>query len=695
MPGLPSTLKRLVLGRAYATERLSRERLPIRIALPTFAADALSSVAYAPDEILLTLAVAGLSAYLVSPWVGLAVVLVMAVVVVTNRNIVREYPSGGGLYEVVETNLGSGAGRVVGSALLVDYVLTVAVSIAQAGHYATGAVPSLHGHEALIAVILIGVLAVVNLRGVRESGAVLAIPVYLFMGAIGVTIAVGAVEAATGTLGRAPSADLALVPVDAFDHGMTALGGGLLVLRAFSSGCAALTGVQAIGNGVPSFRAPKARNASITLVLLGLISSAMLLGVIALAMATGVRFVEEPATQLTRAGEPATGYQQLPVMGQVAQAVFSPGSPMFYLVTFVTALVLFLAANTAFHGFPNLASSLARADYLPRRLRVRGDRLAYSNGILALALVSAGLVWATGADVTLLIQMYIVGVFVAFSLSQLGMVRHYTARRRVASSPRDRRVIAFLRAVSAAGFVLVTLVLVIVLVTKLAHGAWSAVVAMIALWAVMTAIHRHYRRLAERLALDESGTDPAALPSRSHAVVLVSTLDRPTMRALSVAASSRHSSLEALTIDDHDADATSGTAELVRRWRALDLQIPLRILYSPYRAVVAPVMAHVHLLARRNPRDIVVVYVPEVLVGHWWEHFLHNHSARRLRSRLAHVPRVMVTTVPWDLGAADQDTVPTVPDAADVAVTAAAHDAGTDARPPKEKEGGRSGSPHR
>lgn len=679
MPGLPSTLKRLVVGRAYATDRLSRERLPKRLALPTFAADALSSVAYAPDEILLTLAVAGLSAYLVSPAVGVAVVVLMAVVVLTHRNIVREYPSGGGLYEVVETNLGSGAGRVVGSALLVDYVLTVAVSISQASRYSAGAVTALHGHEALLAVALIVLLAVLNLRGVRSSGALLAIPVYLFMAAIGVTILVGAVEAVTGTLGRVPSADLSLVPTAAFDQGLTALGATLLVLRAFSSGCAALTGVQAIGNGVPSFTVPKARNASITLVLLGVLSSVMMLGIIVLAMATGVRFVEDPATQLARDGAPVPGYQQLPVLGQIAQAVFSEGSLLFYGVAFVTALVLFLAANTAFHGFPNLASALARADYLPRRLRVRGDRLAYSNGILALALTSAALVWVTGADVTLLIQMYIVGVFVAFALSQLGMVRHYTARRRVASVPRDRRVLALLRAVSALGFALFTLVLVIVLGTKLLHGAWTAVAAMALLWVVMTAIHGHYVRTAARLALDLSSDDPAALPSRSHAVVLISALDKPTMRALSVAASSRHSSLEALAIDDHDASVGAGTADLVRRWRALDLQIPLRILHSPYRAVVTPVLAHVHVLAKRNPRDIVVVYVPEVLVGHWWEHFLHNHSARRLRSRLAHVPRVVVTTVPWALGSADDD--------------AGRIPVGPSARP--TEEGGRSGRPHR
>ncbi|GAB2544521.1 APC family permease [Brachybacterium huguangmaarense] len=653
MPALFPAVKRILVGRAFASERLSRERLPIRLALPTFSADALSSVAYAPDQILLMLAVAGFTAYTVSPWVALAVVVVMAVVILTNRAMVREYPSGGGDFEVVEKNLGSSAGRVVGAALLVDYVLTVAVSTSQAALYTSGVIPSLHGHEALLAVVLVVLLALVNLRGVRTSGTAIAIPVYLFMGLIGLTVLVGAVESITGDLGRAPSADMQVIPTGDYQQGVTALGASLLVLRAFASGCSALTGVQAIGNGVPSFRPPKARNAGITLLLLGAISSAMMLGIIALARATGVQYVEDPSAQLLVDGRPATGYQQLPVIGQIAQAVFSPGSFWFYLVSGVTALVLFLAANTAFHGFPNLASALARADFLPRRFRVRGDRLAYSNGIAALTVVSTLLVWATGADVTLLVQVYIVGVFVSFSLSRLGMVRHFDRRRRVATSSAERRNLGIGRAVSALGFALVTLVLVIVLSTKLLHGAWAALLAMALLWLGMTAVRSHYAAVRRELALpEEDGIDVAALPSRSHAIVLVSTLDRPTIHALSVAAAARHTTLEALTIDDEDADVGA----LLDHWRELDVQVPLRIVYSPYRAFAAPVLAAVLALTKRNPRDVVVVYVPEVLVGHWWEWFLHNHSARRLRSRLEHLPRVVVSTVPWRLGSAESST---------------------------------------
>ena len=649
MSGVTSGLKRVLIGRAFATEDLSRERLPKRIALPTFASDALSSVAYAPDEILLTLALAGVTAYAISPWVAIAVVALMAVVVITNRNNVTEYPTGGGDYAVVHATLGSGAGRVVGSALMVDYTLTVAVSISQASNYLTGAVPSLHGWEMHLAIALIALIALINLRGVRESGRVLAVPVYLFMASMGILLLVGAVQAMTGPLGSAPSASFQIVPDAAFDQGLTALGGAFLVLRAFSSGCATLTGVEAIGNGVPSFRPPKSRNAALTLVMLGAISATMLMGIVLLAEGTGVKFVQNPAKHLrTAEGAVVEGYQQIPVIGQIAQAVFGAASPLFYLVSAATGVVLFLAANTAFNGFPNLASALASSGYLPRQLRLRGERLVFSNGILALALVAIALVWVTGAQVTLLIQMYIVGVFVTFSLAQAGMVRHYTKRLRVATRADERRRVAINRAVNGVGFVVVTTVLLIVIITKFLQGAWVALLAMALLWMGMTLIHRHYRSVRQELDLDPTQADPTVRPSRSHAIVVVSTLDKPTLRALAVAAATRPTTLEALTVNDEDVDWKA----VADHWRDLDLQIPLRILYSPYRDYRAPIVAHVMALLARSPRDVVVVYIPEFLVGHWWEEFLHNQSARRLRAQLAHLPRVVVATVPWQLGSA-------------------------------------------
>lgn len=696
MPGPSGALKRLVLGRAFATDRLSRERLPKRLALPTFSSDALSSVAYAPDQILLTLALAGVTGYVISWWVAIAVVLLMAVVVLTGLNTVREYPGGGGDYEVVRTNLSRGAGRLVGSALLVDYALTVAVSVAQGANYTSGILPFLHEHEMWVALVLIALIAIVNLRGVRQSSSLLAIPVYLFIAAVGLMVVIGAVESFTGGIGRAPSADLDLVAEPGYAQGLTAFGGALLVLRAFSSGSAALTGVEAIGNGVPSFRPPKARNAGIVLLALGVISSAMILGIIFLAERTGVRFVEDPLSELTRDGAPVPDYQQLPVIGQIAQALSGSGSVLFYAVTAVTGIVLFIAANTAFNGFPNLASVLAAADSFPKQMRVRGDRLAYSNGIILLAVASGLLVWWTGARVSVLIQMYIVGVFVTFSLGQLGMVRHFTRLIRLEIRGGMRRTLRLRRVVNVIGFAVVTAVLLIVVTTKFTHGAWAAVAIMGALWLLMSLIERHYASVRAQLAIPafaedgagkggadagradggraaargthpdadaapsaaEEGAligprlpgqgvdDPTALPSRSHAIVLVSGLDRPTMRALSVASATRHSTLEAVAVHDEDADARRA----VERWRSLGVQVPLRVLYSPYRDVNGPVLAYVRSLLARNPRDVVIVYLPLFLVGHWWLSPLHNHSVRRLGDRLAHLPRVVVASVPWQLG---------------------------------------------
>nr|WP_281391980.1 APC family permease [Brachybacterium halotolerans] len=658
----------------------------------------------------MTLALAGVTGYVISWWVAVAVVLLMAVVVLTGLNTVREYPGGGGDYEVVRTNLNRGAGRLVGSALLVDYALTVAVSVAQAANYASGILPFLHSHEMWVALVLIALIALVNLRGVRQSSSLLAIPVYLFVAAIGLMVVIGAIETFTGGIGRAPSADLDLVAEPGYGQGLTALGGALLVLRAFSSGSAALTGVEAIGNGVPSFRPPKARNAGIVLLALGAISSAMILGIIALAARTGVRYVEDPSSELVRDGAPIPDYQQLPVIGQIAEALSGPGSLLFYAVTAVTGIVLFIAANTAFNGFPNLASVLAAAGSFPKQMRVRGDRLAYSNGIILLAVASGLLVWWTGARVSVLIQMYIVGVFVSFSLGQLGMVRHFTRAIRLEIRGGMRRTLRLRRVVNVIGFVVVTAVLLIVVTTKFTHGAWAAVVIMGALWVLMSLIERHYASVRAQLAIpaladDGSGAgteaptqdsaadaaaehvpgadastagegaligprlpgqgvdDPTALPSRSHAIVLVSGLDRPTMRALSVASAARHSTLEAVAVHDEDADARRA----VERWRSLGIQVPLRVLYSPYRDVNGPVLAYVRSLLKRNPRDVVIVYLPLFLVGHWWLSPLHNHSVRRLGDRLAHLPRVVVASVPWQLG---RDSGPDRPQQADIMASA-------------------------
>ncbi|WP_345712844.1 APC family permease, partial [Kineococcus glutinatus] len=642
---LTDSAKRLLVGRPFRSEKLSETLLPKRIALPVFASDALSSVAYAPDEIFLTLSIAGIAAYAVSPWVALAVVVVMVVVVTSYRQNVHAYPSGGGDYEVATVNLGPTAGLTVASALLVDYVLTVAVSISSAAQYASTALTFVQGHEVLVAVVLVLLLMSANLRGIRESGAAFAIPTYLFMLAIIGMAAWGFGRYLLGDLPQAQSARLELRAEDHFTAGLTSLAGGFLVLRAFSSGCAALTGVEAISNGVPAFRKPKSRNAATTLLLLGLIAVTMLLSIITLANLTGLRFAEDPATQLLRDGVPVGDtYVQTPVIGQLADAVFDHFTPAFYLVTAATGVILVLAANTAFNGFPVLASILARDGFLPRQLHTRGDRLAFSNGIIALAGAAIILILAFEAEVTRLIQLYIVGVFVSFTMSQTGMIRHWTRLLRTETDAAARARMKRSRVINTVGLAMTGLVLVIVLLTKFVQGAWIAILAMAVIFVNMRLIRRHYTAVARELE-PQVTPQAKALPTGVRGIVLVSKLHKPTLRALAYARAARLTGLEAVTV----AVDPRESASLQRRWDEAEIPVPLTVLDSPYREIIRPVVEHVRALRARHPRDLVIVYIPEYVVGHWWETLLHNQSALRLRARLRYTPGVMVASVPWQL----------------------------------------------
>jgi amino acid transporter len=644
-----------MLGRAMRSDRLHETLLPKRIALPVFASDALSSVAYAPDEVFLTLGIAGFAAYSYSWKVGVVVALVMLVVVASYRQNVHAYPSGGGDYEVATVNLGRTPGLTVASALLVDYVLTVAVSISSASQYASSTIDAFAGQEVLVAVVAVVLLTAVNLRGVRESGTAFAIPTYAFMAAILFMAAFGFFRLVFGDLPDVVSSQFELVAESDYDKGIVGIAGGFLLLRAFSSGCAALTGVEAISNGVPAFRKPKSKNAATTLLMLGTISVTMLLSIIVLAKTMGLRFAENPVEQLRldgQAGVPDRGgvvfpdgtlYVQDPVIGQVAKAVFDNVPLMAAFVTTVTGLILVLAANTAFNGFPVLGSILAQDRYLPRQLHTRGDRLAYSNGILILASFAILLIVAFDAQVTRLIQLYIVGVFVSFTLSQTGMVRHWTRLLRTEENPAARGRMQRSRVINAVGLSVTGVVLVVVLITKFLLGAWIAIAAMIVLFVLMKGIRNHYDRVASELVIDEH--EDTLLPARTHAIVLVSKIHKPTMRAVKYARAMRPSTLEAVTVGV-DPDETQ---ELQEEWDRLNIPIPLKVLDSPFREVTDPVIDYVRGLRRGSPRDLVTVLIPEYVVGHWWEHLLHNQSALRLKSRLLFTPGVMVTSVPWQL----------------------------------------------
>ncbi|GAA2863144.1 hypothetical protein Acy02nite_52830 [Actinoplanes cyaneus] len=634
-----SLAKRLLLGRPFRSDKLQHTLLPKRIALPVFASDALSSVAYAPDEILLTLSIAGASAFAISPWVTLAVAVVMVTVVASYRQNVHAYPSGGGDYEVATVNIGPRAGLGVASALLVDYILTVAVSISSGVSNLASVLPwdSIGTHKVEIAVGAVLLLTALNLRGLRESGTAFAVPTYLFIVVMVGMILTGLFRVfVLGTDLRAPSAGLTIT---AEESHLTSFAFVFLLLRTFSSGCAALTGVEAISNGVPAFKPPKSKNAATTLLLLGGIAIVMLFGIIALARLTHLQYVEDPTTQIL-AGPVA--YEQKTVTAQLAETVFGHGSWLVVLVGGITALILFLAANTAFNGFPVLGSILAQDRYLPRQFHTRGDRLAFSNGIVFLAGAAIVLIVAFQAETTRLIQLYIVGVFVSFTLSQGGMIRHWNRLLKIQRDPERRRRMIRSRAINAFGMGLTGAVLIVVLITKFLLGAWIAIAAMVVIYGLMLAIHKHYTRVAEELQPTE---ERPVLPSRNHAVILVSKVHQPTLRAAAYAQATRPDTITAVTVNVDDKD----TRAIQTEWERRELPVPLTVIDSPYREITKPIIDYVKSVRRASPRDVVTVFVPEYVVGRWWENLLHNQSALRIKGRLLFEPGVMVTSVPWQL----------------------------------------------
>ncbi|MEP7034244.1 MAG: APC family permease [Actinomycetota bacterium] len=628
------------------SDRLGETLLPKRIALPVFASDALSSVAYAPDEIFLTLAVAGGAFATTHSWqIGLVVVLVMLIVVASYRQNVKAYPSGGGDYEVATVNLGPRAGQTVASALLVDYVLTVAVSISSGVQNAAAALPILRGHEMPVAIALVVLLTTMNLRGVRESGSAFALPTYAFiLGIVGMAL-FGFFRSATGSLPQAESSHFTLVP----EPGYGTLAGFAMVfllLRAFSSGCAALTGVEAISNGVPAFEKPKSKNAATTLLLMGIISVTMLMSIITLVKLTGIKYAEFPATQLFFNGRPVgPAYPQETIIGQLSTTIFSNFHIGVVFISIVTGIILILAANTAFNGFPVLASILAKDGFLPRQLHTRGDRLAFSNGILILAGAACFLIFIYDAKVTSLIQLYIVGVFVSFTLSQTGMVRHWNRHLLTERDAGERQRMMRSRVINGVGAFMSAVVLVVVLATKFLKGAGFAIAAMVVLFIIMGGIQKHYSRVRTELAVAEDSDDEQLLPSRVHAIVLVSKIHKPTLRALAYARATRPSVLEAITVNVEPEE----TKALQDDWDRRDIPVPLKALDSPFREITGPVVEYVKSVRRSSPRDVVMVYIPEYVLGRWWEQLLHNQSALRLKGRLFFTPGVMVASVPWQL----------------------------------------------
>ncbi len=596
-----SKLKRTLLGEPLATNKATHQRLGNLVALAVFASDALSSVAYATDEILWVLAGAGAVEWWRTLGIGLAIVGLLAIVVLSYRQTVRAYPSGGGAYIVAKRNLGELPGLTAGAALLVDYVLTAAVSVAAGVAALSAAFPGVAEHRVALCGLLLALLTLINLRGVKESGAVFATPVYAFLGVMALAIVFG--------LLRRP-----FVEVDAAAASTSVVTGGaglFVMLRAFASGCAALSGVEAVSNGVPAFCAPEPENAARTLTRMGLILGALFFGVTLLAALYQV-----------------TPREGAPVLAQLGRIAFGD-SGLYTLFQVVTALILVLAANTSFADFPRLASLMARDSFLPRQLTTLGDRLAFSNGIVLVGALAFVLTTLFGGDVHALVPLYAVGVFLSFTLSQSGMVVHWLRER----GTRWGRALAL----NLLGTAVCALVLLILVVSKLAQGAWlvCVVIPLLVVW--FRRVAHHYARAERELRQDDGPPQPHP---ELAVVVPVFSAHRGVKRALGYARALTEQ-VHAITVE---VDA-GVTAQLRRDWPTVGGTTPLRVLESPYRSVVTPILTYVDELAAKSDGRAVNVVLPEYVPRRAWHRALHNQSVLLLMTALSSRPDVVVTVV--------------------------------------------------
>jgi len=637
--------RRIFLGRALRNEKLEGELLPKTIALPIFASDPLSSVAYGPQELLMILTLGGVTFLTFAPGIAVMVAILLTVIVLSYRKVIQAYPSGGGDYEVAKKNLGRGASLVVASALLLDYVMTVAVSISSGTDNLISAFPALADYRVEIAIGFLLLIFGINLRGIRESGVSFAIPTYIFISTVFVMIGSGLYK--VFVLGETLVTTSTGYDVQAegdFLNNPTQVAVVLLLLRAFASGCSALTGIEAIANGVPAFRAPKIRNANITMSLMGATAVLMFLGTTWLALTAGVKYIEHPEIQLNNVDFFSTNPQQS-LMAQIGIAVFGGGSLLFYILQAATAAVLLLAANTAFNGFPLLSSVLSKDGFAPKMLQTRGDRLVYSNGMLSLAAAAGGLILVYQASVTDLIQLYIIGVFTSFSVGQIGMIRHW--RRGMRENTISRKEAYGGLAINGFGALLTSSVLIIVTLTKFTHGAWLVFIIMPALWILMYQTKKYYAEVETEIQLKPE----IVFGSKGdYAIVLMDKLTAPQLKALDYALSSKHDLLEVV----HIGVDPETSAQFEKDWIAYGIQVPLRIIPSPFRDFGAPLSEYLTEYRAQHPEKRMAIYIPKYVVGHWWEHIFHNHRANRIRKQLMYVRGAMIVLVPWRLESADK-----------------------------------------
>ncbi len=612
-----SVVKRILVGRPLSSAEQEHQRIPKVIALAVFSSDAISSTAYATEEILFVTALGSSSLALglntLIP-LSIAVALILAIVVTSYRQTIFAYPSGGGSYVVSRENLGEMPSLVAGASLLVDYILTVAVSIS-AGVAAITSIPAfqdLADRRVEIGLILIGVITLANLRGIKESGRIFAAPTYVYIVMLIALIVYGLVRSYTGEIHQVP------FDKNAFE-GTRIVGGDLglfLILKGFSSGAVALTGVEAISNGVPAFRRPESKNAANTLMWMAIILGVLFFGVSVLAH----RLHPYPSHDQT-------------VFSQMGLLVFGNG-PIYLVLQFATAAILTLAANTAYADFPRLSSIIAHDKYLPRQLANRGDRLVFSNGVLVLAGAAAVLIIAFGGLTNALIPLYAVGVFTSFTLSQAGMVRHHQKER----EPRWK----FNAVLNGIGSFTTFIILIVIAATKFTEGAWVPIVVIPFIILLFKSIHTHYTTIEKSLAAD---VDYKVRPMNHTVVVLVGSVHRGVLEALAYAKSMRPTQLLAVTVVSDEEEQE----KIARQWAQFGIDVPLEIVFSPYRELARPVLRFVEELDAQRDNDIVTVVIPEFVVGSWWGQLLHNQSALFLKGRLLFRKGTVVTSVPYHI----------------------------------------------
>jgi len=603
-------LKHLLVGKPIPSHQAHHERYTKSSGLAILSSDALSSVAYATEEILRTLLIAGTaSLWLVTP-IGCVIAGLMLVIAFSYRQTIHAYPGGGGAYRVARENIGTVAGLVAAAALLLDYVLTVAVSIAAGVAAVTSAFPEWHVNTVELALAFLAIIMIGNLRGIRESGRIFSVPTYFFLGSMGILLAVGAYKVFTGQIVPIDSSSAIIMPAETASLSI------FLVLRAFANGCTALTGIEAISDGVPAFKPPEAKNAAITLLVMVACAVTLFMGVTLLAGA----FHVIPRHEET-------------VISQLNRAILGGRGPFYYMVQAATTMILVLAANTAFSDFPRLASIIARDKFLPRQLANQGDRLAFSNGIVMLSCLSGVLLVAFGGDTHKLIPLYMLGVFVSFTLSQAGMVVKWRRERKS-----GWRLGAL---VNGVGATLTLIVLFVVSITKFREGAWVIIVLIPVLVAHFLAIHRHYEKVAQQLSL--KGVE---VPAKKHNTVIVPIggVHRAVVQALEYARTlSDDVRAVYVDVDPH------ATQEIRDDWPRWGKGIRLEILASPFRSVMEPLLEYIELTNDERPDDFVTVLLPEFVPARWWHHLLHNQRALLIKGALLFRAHIVVTSVPYHL----------------------------------------------